>query len=58
MKERVSNVMCSACREKVCRHVRLTSNNVKLRRLLTYIEDINYNVNKLNSLVEDLILDD
>ena len=52
------NVMCSACRDKLCRHTRTSSRDYKLRRLLEYTSNINERVTKLNQLVEDLLIED
>tara|TARA_Y100000593_G_scaffold13291_1_gene24705 strand:+ start:207 stop:389 length:183 start_codon:yes stop_codon:yes gene_type:complete len=56
--ESVSNVMCKACRENVCRHARYNNKKIKIRRMLEYINTINNNVDKLNKLVVDLLMEE
>ena len=56
--ESVSNVMCTACRENVCRHARYNNKRIKIRRMLEYINTINHNVDRLNKLVTDLLRED
>ena len=54
----VSNVMCKACRDNVCRHARCSHKRIKIRRMLEYIDSINKDVDRLNKLVTDLLIED
>jgi hypothetical protein len=58
MKEPEDNVMCTACREKLCRHARYKHKNIKFRHMLKHIKAINDKMEQLNREVDDLLMDD
>ena len=56
--EPVSNVMCKACRDNVCRHARYNNKKIKIRRMLDYVTSINNDIDRLNKLLVDLLMED